>query len=177
MCALCDGKWVQFLLYLSDTPGKTMFSTNGKQIIVFCFKLALFLFWRDLRNCWNKEKMKELYFCKCLILVLGLNVGLEDPVSCCRVTGTVIQLCSINDYIYYTILDSHWTNSFGIMYCTTCQWLIQEKSLDQSSMWAWIRPQTLSGTEQHNCMVQWFLLDLLPCKLTPVIPFSLEGEV
>jgi len=47
--------------------------------------------------------MKELYFCKCLILVLGLNVGLEDPVSCCRVTGTVIQLCSINDYIYYTI--------------------------------------------------------------------------
>lgn len=47
--------------------------------------------------------MKELYFCKCLILVLGLNVGLEDPVSCCRVTGTVIQLCSINDYIYYTM--------------------------------------------------------------------------
>jgi hypothetical protein len=47
--------------------------------------------------------MKELYFCKCLNLVLGLNVGLEDPVSCYRVTETVIQLCSISDYVYYTI--------------------------------------------------------------------------
>lgn len=51
----------------------------------------------------QRKKMKELYFCKCLNLVLGLNVGMEDPVSCCRVTGTVIQLCSINDYVYYTI--------------------------------------------------------------------------
>lgn len=75
------------------------------------------------------------------------------------------------------IYTTRWTNSFGIMYFTTCQWPIQEKSLDQSSMWAWIWPQTLSGTEQRNCTVQWFLLDLLPCKLTPVIPFSLEGEV
>lgn len=50
--------------------------------------------------------MKELYFCKCLNLVLGLKVGLEDPVSCCRVTGTVIQLCSSNDNVYYTICGS-----------------------------------------------------------------------
>ena len=80
-----------------------MFSTNGKQIIVFCFKLALFYFDEISGTAETKKNMKELYFCKCLNLVLGLNVGLEDPVSCCRVTETVIQLCSINDYVYYTV--------------------------------------------------------------------------
>lgn len=72
-----------------------MFSTNEKQRIIFCFKLSFFFYFDEIsgtaKNKRNKEKMKELYFCKCLKLVLGLNLGLEHPVSCCRVIGTVVQ--------------------------------------------------------------------------------------
>lgn len=78
VCALCDGKWVQLSSYSWDTPGKTMFSTNKKQRVIFCFKLSLFFILmrsQELAKTEETKKKKNFIF---VSVWLGAGTKLGD---------------------------------------------------------------------------------------------------